>query len=107
MASVIRGDDNFDSGDIDAGLGSGQTWQSPTRAWYVIYQNTTGKAIQVSIGTGAQNTLGFRVGTTSGSLTEIAAAAYYSGFQCIIPDGHYYEAFNINGGSVNYWNELR
>jgi len=107
MTSVIRGNDNFDSGDIDAGLGDGQTWQSPTRAWYVIYQNTTGKPIQVSIATGAQNTLGFRAGPTSGSLTMIASAAYWNSFQCVIPDGYYYEAYNINGGNVSYWHELR
>ena len=107
MTSVIRGDDDFDTGNIDAGLGSGQTWQSPSRAWYVIYQNTTGKPIQVSLGTGAQNTLGLRAGPTSGNLIMIAAAAYYSSFQCVIPDGYYYEAYNINGGSVSYWLELR
>ena len=88
-------------------LGVNQTWQSPSRSISVIYQNTTGKPIQVSVGTGAQFTIGLRAGASSGSLSMIATASYYSGFQCVIPDGYYYEVYSVNGGNVQYWNELR
>ena len=88
-------------------IGVGQTWQASGKSIATTYQNTTGKPIQVSIGTGAQNTLGLKAGATSGGMVQIAAAAYYSGMQCIIPDQWYYQAYNINGAGVAYWNELR
>ena len=88
-------------------IGVNQTWQSPSRYMGTVYQNTTGKPIQVSIATGAENTIGLRVGATSGSLSQIASCAYYSSMQCIIPDQYYYEVYNINGGNVQYWYELR
>ena len=88
-------------------IGVGQTWQNPSRSMGTTYQNTTGKPIQVSIGTGAQNTIALRAGPTSGSMIDIAACAYYSGMQCIIPDQWYYDVYNVNGGNVSYWRELR
>lgn len=48
MVSVIRGDDNFDSGAI-AGIGVGQSWQEVSRSEEVSYQNTTGGPIMVSV----------------------------------------------------------
>jgi len=88
-------------------IGVGQTWQSPSRSIGTVYQNTTGRPIQVSIGTGAQNTIELRAGTTSGSISGIATASYYSGMQCIIPDQWYYGVYNLNGGNIAYWRELR
>ena len=93
--------------DAITSIGVGQTWQTPTRSIATTYQNTTGKPIQVSIGTSAQNTLGLKAGATSGGMVQIASCAYYSGMQCIIPDQWYYQAYNINGAGVAYWNELR
>lgn len=48
MPSVIRGDDNFDSGQV---IGQGQTWQNvlASRTAGVTYTNTTGKPIFVSV----------------------------------------------------------
>ena len=93
--------------DANPSIGVGQTWQTPSRSIATTYQNTTGKPIQVSVGTGAANTIGLKAGATSGGMAQIAAAAYYSGMQCIIPDQWYYQVYNINGGNVQYWYELR
>ena len=108
MPSVIRGDDNFDSGDIDAGLGSGQTWYNLTssRTAGTVYQNTTGKAIQVCMW---GNFNGY-LEVSSDNSTYIWVSRTFSGstplMSAIIPDNYYYYVSGTSG-TLWYWAELR
>jgi len=90
-------------------LGIGQTWQNVggSRAKGVTYTNTTGKPIQVSIGTATNNaTSAFFVinGTT---VSSIAGGDFgnYQTWNHVIPNGATYSASGNFGGFT--WWELR
>ena len=124
MSSVIRGDDNFDTG-VELSLGVGQTWQSPAgRGGGVEYQNTTGRPIVVSASfTSTFNeTVYLKVSPTSGAGYILVDACdvgeYYSSnqgttqrgtVQAIVPNGHYYkiDVDGIRAVTQHHWVELR
>jgi len=102
MASVIRGDDNFDSGEV--GLGSGQTWQSVSRSANVTYTNTTGNPIALVVSYTSQNQ-GQRCGFVVGGVTIYptngnGSFSTYGGGIMIIPTGSTYYWFP-SGGSAS------
>ena len=99
----------------DYALGVGQTWQNLTasRAINTIYQNTTGRPIQVNIsafGAGGNATY-LQVSTASNMSNSIELDVmvdnnFRFGLNGLIPNSSYYRAYTINGG-INLWNELR
>ena len=108
MVSVIRGDDNFDSGDI-ASIGVGQTWQAVTRTANSVYQNTTGMPIMVAASLGGSYA-SLYVGDTSSTTLRIAynSAGGNGAYEqyhvsAIIPNGWYYKFT----GAVGEVRELR
>lgn len=88
------------------GLGFGQVWQDVTgsRASNTVYQNTTGKPIQLRIfipGTGG----GILKASADGVAWVTLGRANTANDQYpTIPPGHYYQ---VEGGSFNGWTELR
>ena len=99
----------------DYALGVGQTWQNLTssRAINTIYQNTTGRPIQVNISAyGASGNATFlQVSTASNMSNSIELDVmtdnnFRFGLNGLIPNNSYYRAQTVNGG-VNIWNELR
>lgn len=99
----------------DYALGVGQTWQNLTasRAINTIYQNTTGRPIQVNISAyGASgNATYLQVSTASNMSNSIELDVMVDnnwrfGLNGLIPNSSYYRAQTINGG-INFWNELR
>jgi len=85
------------------GLGNSQTWQdvSSSRAVSTVYQNTTGKPIQVNVDTNADVVLQ----VSADNSTYISVGTTLNGVSAIIPNNHYYK---VNGsGTVGYWAELR
>lgn len=96
---------------VDArALGVGQTWQNVAadRAVATIYQNTTGKPIQVAIaarrgssGPGLEVSIDgetfFTVSETSGTGNSVHNA--------VIPDQTYYRM--ATGNTIDNWSELR
>lgn len=91
----------------DHGIGVGQTWQDvkSSRTAGTVYQNTTGKPIQLRItfNNGAGDFL--YVGPTSSPATEVGRSVASAFNQCypIIPNNHYYKVT----GSIITWEELR
>ncbi len=89
-------------------LGWGQTWQDVKGARVVgaVYQNTTGRPIQVSVS--FINDLAIFAASVDG-VTWVAVGAGAGGgsrtnSQAVIPSGHYYR---LTGAVVSYWAELR
>lgn len=98
--------------DSMSSLGNGQSWQdvSASRAVSTTYYNTTGKAIQVSIGINAtaSSLLNVIINGSSFSASSASAAgqALYGTF--IIPSGNSYSFSASNGAStILHWRELR
>jgi hypothetical protein len=95
-----------------AGVGDGQQWYDykGSRAVGTSYENTTGRAIMVSVASrihyevylqvSADNSTWIDIGTLGGhgNITDSGAS------QAIVPAGHYYKA---TGGSILTWAELR
>lgn len=106
MASVIRGDDNFDSGSI-GGLGQGQTWQNvaSSRSAGTAYQNTTGSPIAVAETLSVSWNPTFQLSSDGVSWVTLATGDAYTDvpYFGIVPDGQYYR---VNSGFLN-WSELR
>lgn len=106
MASVIRGSDNFDSGDV---IGQNQTWQDVTliRSAGITYTNTTGKPIFVlgkfNYGSGGSGWI-----TVDGVRLDAGyETAYNKSVATIVPNGSTY-SYNSDGGcSLDYARELR
>ena len=100
MASVIRGDDNFDSGNIAEGIGENQSYASTTLTTNTWYQNTTGRAIAIyyQLNTGGGTAF---VSTTASGGVQVGGPDGDSGTwdngYFIVPDTHYY----ITTGSSN------
>ena len=93
----------------DNAMGVGQEWQAVSRASGTVYQNTTGRPIQVGINQYGQNGQLY-IGLTSNPTQSIywnnsSGAGYYEQNHCnsIIPNGYYYKMT----GAINGWNELR
>jgi hypothetical protein len=87
-------------------IGSGQTWQEPTRAKGTTYQNTTGRPIMVFV-QGENYT--FEVGPDGSTwlgLTGSGAGGFDRATWAVIPDATYYRARNDGSGSL-IWKELR
>tara|TARA_R100001443_G_scaffold106735_1_gene116277 strand:+ start:537 stop:1196 length:660 start_codon:yes stop_codon:yes gene_type:complete len=85
------------------GIGTSQTWQdvSSSRAVSTVYQNTTGKPIQVNVDTNADVVLQL----SADNSTYISVGTTLNGVTAIVPDDHYYK---VNGSAtVGYWAELR
>lgn len=98
---------------LTTGIGIGQTWQnvlSSRAANNTVYQNTTGKPIQVSVAYEGD----FGTGTMEVSVDGSTWVLVYHdigdgspGGTCavIIPNGHYYRVYCNSG--INAWAELR
>ena len=102
-----------------AAIGFGQTWQTPTRSANVVYQNTTGRAIQISMTMACSayttGSGGLYVGPTSSPAVLIGggaqgqAEAYPRSFfaSAIVPNNYYYTVATNSGMAVSEWHELR
>ena len=109
MASIIRGDDGFDS-EGSKGLGNGQTWQNvmASRADSVTYTNTTGRPILVSIGCPIA---GYAIHWYAyvGGVEVMHSYTYASSSSTnaifVVPDGGTYSTAGLN--AIWTWAELR
>lgn len=83
-------------------LGVSQSWQNliGSRSTNTSYQNTTGRAIAVSIETTGEN-----LQASSNGSTWISLQIAYAGAFAIIPANHYYRI--VNSPSITTWTELR
>jgi len=106
MASIIRGDDNFDSFE-SSGLGVNQTWQDVTadRAEGVTYTNTTGRPIYVSVyffftndGSFLEPSLHIDGFNMSSGVNDIISNSFFT-LGGIVPNGSTYEFFNYTNSS--------
>jgi len=93
-------------------VGVDQTWQyvGGTRTTNVSYQNTTGRAIQVSVTWTAGNTAELSVSDDNSTYVNVSYAASTSGAYtatAIVPRNHYYKLVSTGGTTINYWAELR
>jgi len=112
MATVIRGDDNFDSADY-GGLGHNQTWSAlvASRAASTTYTNTTGRTIAISIRGSVSSTSVQDVSVTvGGQAAWVRYAGTYTGeFNAftVVPAGLEYYLTLSNGAALVRWEELR
>lgn len=108
MTSVIRGDDDFDSGNVSS-IGVGQTWQAVTRSSNTVYQNTSGMPIELAASCGGSSASLYVGTSTSVTLRVAYNAAGGNGpyeqyhISAIIPNSWYYKLT----GAVNEVRELR
>jgi len=99
---------------ISAGVGDGQQWYDMTssRSVGTSYQNTTGRAIMVSVATTISTEVFLQVSTNGSSWINVGTLGSHGGIndtnasQAIVPDNHYYKA---TGGVLTHgcWAELR
>lgn len=88
-------------------IGKGQTVQTLTgsRALNTTYYNTTGRAIMVYVQCG--NPVGVSVMIDGIEVAgESVAYCYAQTYQFLVPAGSSYK-FNITGGTLAWWKELR
>lgn len=99
----------------NVGVGVGQTWQTPSRAVGSVYQNTTGRAIQVHVSCRQVPTnAAFQTSVDNATWVTVAAAATSSSdgqgallqASPVIPAGHYYRLTGT-GLAITAWSELR
>ena len=98
---------------ISAGVGDGQQWYNMTgsRSIGSSYQNTTGRAIMVSVATVISYEVYLQVSHNGSSWVNIGTLGGHGGIndsgasQAIVPAGHYYKA--TGGLSIVAWAELR
>lgn len=96
-----------------AGVGDGQQWYDMTgsRSIGTSYQNTTGRAIMVSVATTISYEVYLQVSTNGSSWVNIGTLGGHGGIndsgasQAIVPSGHYYKA--SGGLNIKAWAELR
>lgn len=91
-------------------LGLGQTWQDMTasRAWGVVYTNSTGKPIAVAIQTASAVGHNFEVYVDGVLCGNIGSASGTGGLYAVVPDGSTYNAVIAAGvPSAMTWSELR
>lgn len=94
-------------------FGVGQTWQdvSGSRAVGTSYQNTTGKAIQVSVTAVGGSSEYLQASSDGSTWVDVAICLKSAGSsllttaQAIIPPGHYYRYDGTN--TIQRWAELR
>jgi hypothetical protein len=115
MPTTLRNTDIlFNNGTTQdtAGLGFGQTWQDVrlSRAVNIAYQNTTGRPIQVLIGTntGSASPV-LEISLNNSTWVAVFVLSTTGGlnrnFTLIIPNNYYYR---INGSAgIVSWTELR
>jgi len=90
-------------------IGAGQTWEDmrASRSFGTSYQNTTGRAIQVSIQAIASSNM--QVSSDNASWVTIFSIgsdrSIPRGAQFIVPAGHYYRA--TGSATITNWAELR
>jgi len=85
-------------------IGNGQTWQAPSRSANTVYQNTTGKPIQVNTYTTALAS-SFEVSSNMVNW-NLAFGGSTGGKSVIVQNGYYYRLVNDNN-QLSYWYELR
>ena len=107
MATVIRGDDNFDSADY-GGLGFDQTWTdlSASRANNTVYTNSTGKPIEALISASAASDAGFVLYINALGSFYIGRGVRNPVVSITIPDGSTYKIILVTG-TIADWLELR
>ena len=96
-----------------AGVGDGQQWYDMTSSRSIgsSYQNTTGRAIMVSVATTISTEVYLQVSTNGSSWVNIGTLGGHGGIndsgasQAIVPAGHYYKA--SGGINIKAWAELR
>lgn len=96
-----------------SGVGDGQQWYDMTssRSMGTSYQNTTGRAIMVSVATVISVEKYLQVSHNGSSWVNIGTLGGHGGIndsgasQAIVPAGHYYKA--TGGLSIVAWAELR
>lgn len=95
-------------------IGEGQTWQDVTlgRSIGVVYTNTTGKAIQISVNTSfstSANDLALEVDGLYVSRSQGNEAVYNrESIECVIPEGSSYAVRVFAGTTASLqWFELR
>lgn len=96
-----------------AGVGDGQQWYNMTgsRSMGTSYQNTTGRAIMVSVATVISTEKFLQVSHNGSSWVNIGTLGGHGGIndsgasQAIVPAGHYYKA--TGGLAIVAWAELR
>lgn len=90
-------------------IGVNQTWQTPTRVVNTVYQNTTGKPIQVYVNIATSTTDNNIMQISSDNITWISVGARSSSALAtsyfIVPNNNYYK-FNTTG-TITTWSELR
>lgn len=89
------------------GIGDGQTWQDMTvsRNEDIVYQNSTGKPIMISVMQSASDSHELQVSTDNSVWVFSAkSGTSNSAMTIIIPNGHWYKA---TGSNVLHWAELR
>lgn len=96
MASVIRGDDDFDSASFDAFRNS--TWQAAGKSGNVTYTNTNSHSIFGKL----QHNTGGNIYMDIGALSNVMMG--YTNVVYIVPSGQTYR-INTTAFSVHY--ELR
>ena len=100
-------------GDLKPSLGESQTWQdvSGSRVGNTAYQNTTGRAIIVSVSQHSSQTRYFQVSQDNVSWLTVATMAGFGNVgdtktaTVVIPDGHYYRTDTTS--TIGTWVELR
>lgn len=96
---------------VSAPIGVNQTWKNPGRAIGTVYQNTSGRPIQVvvsvALASGQSTDLAISSdGTSFANISQAAAgggAATQAPLSAIIPNGIYYK---VTGGTLAVWAEL-
>ncbi len=107
-AAALSGQTMNINGSASNGIGGGQTWQSPSRAANTVYQNTTGKTIEVCASTSGTGGVYWQVSSDNATWFNTVYATSggnFHGITLIIPNTHYYR---INGAAnIAVWTELR
>ena len=90
------------------GFNTSQTWQNPSRTYSVVYQNNTGRTIQVMAATRGTSSIWWQVSSDSITWFDVAYATgggYYHNTSLVIPNNKYYR---IDGAAtIDKWVELR
>lgn len=88
-------------------LGSGQTWQNPSRSAGTTYTNSTGKPIQVivSVGLSSGTSSTASVGGVAVSKLDTGSASLYASHSFVVPNSTTYVV--TSGGTITNWAELR
>jgi len=100
MASVIRGNDNFDSANVPLrGVGDGQSWALVSHTVGTIYYNTSGRPFVINANVAQSgSTPGVSVdGLAIGQSTTVNGYSNVQSVTAIIPNGSSYYVY----GGIN------